>query len=113
MLKKTLSMLLVVLVINLAALPSVFANGSNPEKEAKFAAKVKAEILKLGAGTESKVKIKLKDGTKLKGYLSEISETGFVVTDETGKSNTVPYPSVKQASGGNTKTGWSIVGGNV
>lgn len=104
MLKKTFSMLLVVLLINLAVMPSAFAN-NNPEKDAKFAEKVKAEIAKLGVGTDSKVKIKLKDGTKLKGYVSEINDSGFVVTDKDGKSTAVPYPNAKQVSGHNTKIG--------
>ncbi|MGI8469820.1 MAG: hypothetical protein ACR2N3_15375 [Pyrinomonadaceae bacterium] len=60
MLKKTLSMLLAILLVNLAVTPSVFAN-NNPEKDARFAAKVKTEIAKLGVGTDAKVEVKLKD----------------------------------------------------
>ena len=101
MLKKMLSMFLVVLLINLAGLPSVYANDSKSEREAKFAEKVKTEISKLGVGTDSKVEVKLKDGTKLKGYVSEINEDGFVVTDANGKSTPVPYPSPKQVKGNN------------
>lgn len=110
MLKKTLLMLLVLLLINLAVMPSAFAN-DNPEREVKFAAKVKAEIAKLGVGTDSKVEVKLKDGTKLKGYVSEITESGFVVTDKDGKSTAVPYPNAGQVKGHNSKTGIIILVG--
>ncbi|MGI8469038.1 MAG: hypothetical protein ACR2N3_11370 [Pyrinomonadaceae bacterium] len=110
MLKKTLSILLVALLINLAVMPSVFAN-NNPEKDAKFAAKVKAEIAKLGVGEDSKVEVKLKDGTKLKGYVSEITDSGFVITDKAGESTSVPYPNAKQVKGGNSKAGIIILVG--
>ena len=66
------------LVLNLAIAPSAFASG-NPEKEAKFAEKVKTNIAKLGTGPEAKVEIKLKDGTKIKGYVTEASVDKFVV----------------------------------
>ena len=105
MLKKMLSMLIVVLLINLAVLPSVYANDTKAEKDAKFAEKVKTNIAKLGVGTDSKVEVKLKDGTKLKGYVSEINEDGFVVTDTNGKSTPVSYPQTKQVKGNNLSTG--------
>lgn len=100
MLKKALSMLLAILLVNLVTMPFVFAN-TNPEKDAKLAEKVKAGIAKLGVGTDSKVAVKLKDGTKLKGYISEITDSGFVVTDKAGNSTTVPYPNAKQVKGNN------------
>lgn len=102
-------MLLAVLLVNLAMMPSVFAN-NNPEKDAKFAEKVKTKIAKLGKGEDSKVEVKLKDGTKLKGYVSEITDSGFVVTDKAGNSTSVSYPNAKQVSGHN-KTGIIILVG--
>lgn len=111
MLKKTMTMFLVVLLVNLALLPSVYANETKTEKEAKFAQKVKTEISKLGIGTDSKVKVKLKDGTKLKGYVSEINDEGFTVTDVNGKSTSIPYNKAKQVGGGNTKLGIIIAVG--
>ena len=105
MLKKILSMAIVMLVVNLAMVPFVFAS-DNPEKEAKFAEKVKTEITKLGTGTDAKVKVKLKDGTKLEGYISEIKGDGFIVMDKkSGNAMPVSYPSVKQVKGNNLSTG--------
>ena len=101
MLKKILSMTIVMLVMNLAIAPVAFAS-DNAEKEAKFAEKVKTEIAKLGTGTDAKVKVKLKDGTKLEGYVSEIKADSFTVVDKkSGNATPIPYPSVKHVKGSN------------
>lgn len=108
MVKNILSMLLIVLVMNMSVL-TAFAE-TKTEKEAKFAEKVKANIIKLGTGTEAKVQVKLKDGTKLKGYVSQINENSFVVVDEkTGSPTEVPYPQAKQVKGNNLSTGAKIL----
>ncbi|MGI8495433.1 MAG: hypothetical protein ACR2L1_09000 [Pyrinomonadaceae bacterium] len=109
MLKKYLTLFLAILIINLSLGASVFA-GTKGEKEAEFAAKVKANITKLGTGKDAKVEVKLKDGTKLKGYISEIKENSFVVVDDkTGNASEVPYPNAKQVKGNNLSTGVKIV----
>lgn len=113
MLNKTIAMLLVVLLFNFATMSAVFANETKTEKEVKFAQKVKTEITKLGVGIDSKVQVKLKDGTKLKGYISEVNDEGFVVTDKEGNATPVPYNKAKQVGGSNTKTGLIIAVGIV
>lgn len=108
MFKKYLTLILTVLLINLSLSASVFAE-TKVEKEAKFAQKVKTQITKLGSGTEAKVEVKLKDGTKLKGYISNIGEESFSVTnDKTGTVSEVPYPNAKQVKGNNLNTGVKI-----
>jgi small nuclear ribonucleoprotein (snRNP)-like protein len=105
MLKKYLVLILMFLVINLSFGATVFAQ-TTAEKEAKFTEKVKAGINRLGTGKDSKVSIKLKDGTKLKGYIGSINENSFVVVDEkTGVSTEVPYPQTKQVKASNLKKG--------
>ena len=99
MFKKILSVLLVVLVMNLANF--AFA-GTKTEKEVKFAEKVRSEITRLGTGTDAKIEIKLKDGTKLKGYVAEANNDQFIVTDsKSGQSTLVSYPQVQKAKGNN------------
>jgi hypothetical protein len=105
MLKKIVSGLLMLLVMNIATV--AFASG-NAEKEAKFTEKVKNEIARLGVGIDAKVKVKLKDGTKLKGYISEANNEQFVVVDSNGKAASVPYPQAKQVKGNNLSTGAKI-----
>jgi len=108
MFKKVLSSTLVILVINLAFGTTAFAS-TKEDKEARFAAKVKNEIAKLGTGTDARVEVKLRDKTKLKGYISQINENSFVVVaDNTNTPTEVPYPQTKQVKGNNLSTGAKI-----
>lgn len=105
---KGLSLALVCLLINLACIVSVRA-ATRAEKEARFAEKVKAGIAKLGTGPEARVKVKLRDKTKLDGYISETGEDFFVVVNaKTGIATTVAYPQVKQVKGNNLSAGVQI-----
>jgi hypothetical protein len=83
--------------------------GSTTEKESQFADKVKTSIAKLGTGPETRVEVKLRDGTRLKGYIAEIAADHFVVADaKTGVTTAVPYPQVKKVKGNNLSTGAQI-----
>lgn len=99
MLKRSITLIIVVLIINfVSAAPAMAADKLS--KEAKSTAKVKAGIAKLGTGKDSKIKVKLKDGKKVIGYVSQITEDNLTVTDpETGTSTVVPYPNAKQIVG--------------
>ncbi len=108
MFKKYLSLALVILVINLAFGTTAFAS-TKKEKEARFAAKVKNEIAKLGTGTDARVEVKLRDKTKLKGYISQINENSFVIVPDNANTPTeVPYSQTKQVNGNNLSTGAKI-----
>jgi hypothetical protein len=108
MLKKILSLALAVLLIGIVSVTPVYAD-SKEEKEARFAEKVKAGISKLGTGEMARVEIKLRDKTKLKGYIKEAGEDSFVLVDtKTGAATTVLYPQVKQVKGNNLSTGQKI-----
>ena len=78
MVRKYISILFIVLVVNLLGVFPAIAN-TKEEKEAKFAEKVKTNITKLGTGKDARIEVKLKDGTKLKVYISQINENSFVV----------------------------------
>ncbi len=108
MFKKYLTVGLTFLILNLSLSSVAFAE-TKAEKEAKFAQKVKTQITKLGFGTDAKVEVKLKDGKKLKGYVSNIGEESFSVTNEkTGVISEIPYPNAKQIKGNNLSTGVKI-----
>lgn len=108
MFKKYSTFVLTVLVINLFLGVPAFA-GTKEEKEARFAAKVKSAISKLGKGKEARIEVRLKDKTKVKGYVSEINETSFVVVDEkTGAATEIPYPNAGQVRGNNLSTGAKV-----
>lgn len=75
----------------------------------KRAEKVKTEILKLGTGPDAQIKLKLRDKTKLEGYVSEANENDFtVVSSHNGTATTVAYPQVGQARGNNLNGGVKI-----
>jgi hypothetical protein len=106
--KKLLTMMVACLVVSAVSVRPVAAS-ANAEKEARFAGKVKLGIEKLGSGSDTRVEVKLRDKTRLKGYISEISENEFVITDvKTGASNKVAYADVKQVKGNNLSTGAKI-----
>lgn len=108
MLKKVLCLVLVGFLLNVIGVSSAYA-GSKEEKEARFAEKVKEGIRKLGTGAEARIEVKLRDKTKLKGYVSEAGEDSFVIVDErTGATSTVTYPQVKQVQGNNLSRGAKI-----
>ena len=108
MFKKLISLSLVALLINLAGMTPVYAS-SKEEKDARFAEKVKANVLKLGIGESARVKVKLRDKTKVEGYISAADAESFTVTDaKSGTATTIAYPQVKSVKGNNLSTGAKI-----
>ncbi len=108
MFKKLLSLSLVALLINLTAMTPAYA-ASKEEKQARFAEKVKANVMKIGTGEAARVKIKLQDKTKVAGYISAADDEGFTVIDsKTGVATTIAYPQVKSVQGHNLSTGAKI-----
>jgi hypothetical protein len=82
---------------------------SKEEKLAQHTEKVRAGILKLGVGPDARVAIKLRDKVKLAGYVSEATDSSFVVTDmKTRAVTSVSYGDVAQVKGHNLGTGAKI-----
>ncbi|HVF43214.1 MAG TPA: hypothetical protein VM936_09400 [Pyrinomonadaceae bacterium] len=106
MLKRICSVMLCALLLQAAAIPAFAATGA--EKEAKRAEKVCTQLARLGTGKDARVRVSLRDKTKLEGYVSASDADTFTVTDNAGKSTTVPYPQVKKAQGNNLSTGAKI-----
>ena len=106
MLKRICSVMLSALLLQFAALPAFGA--TNAEKEAKRAEKVRTQLSKLGTGTNARIKVVLRDKTKLEGYVSAADADTFTVTDNAGKSTSVPYPQVSKAKGNNLSTGAKV-----
>jgi hypothetical protein len=106
MFRKNLSLFLIgSLLLSLFAVPSAFAK-TKQEKEAALAAKVKSRVAKFGAGNDRKIFVKLRDDTKLNGYVRRIEEDAFVVADaKTGAETRVAYGDVRYARGTNLSTG--------
>lgn len=57
--------------------------------------KVKIKIAKLGLGAKAKATIRLKDGSKVKGYIAQAGEDNFVIRDrKTDAPTTIRYADV-------------------
>jgi hypothetical protein len=107
MLKKTLTFVLVSLLILTTSFIKPLSAAPNNEKEMALARKVKAAVMRLGQ--HARVKVKLKDDSKLEGYISEIGLEHFVVTDaRRGTPTTIAYQQVKQVKRNNLSTGAKI-----
>ena len=108
MFRKLVALSLIAFVINLAGVRVAYAD-SKEEKQARFAEKVKANVLKLGTGESARVKVKLRDQAKLEGYISDAGAETFTITNrKTGVATTVAYPQVKSVQGNNLSTGAKI-----
>ena len=108
MYRKLVALLLVAVVINLAGVRLAYAD-SKEEKQVRFAEKIKANVLKLGTGESTRVKVKLRDQSKLEGFISEAGAETFTVTNRTTVVATVvAYPQVKSVQGNNLSTGAKI-----
>ena len=106
MFKKVCSVVLSALLLQAAAAPAFAA--TKAEKEAKRTEKVRTQLAKLGTGADARIKLELRDKTKLEGFVSEAGAATFAVTDGAGKTTTVEYSQVSQAKGHNLSTGAKV-----
>lgn len=89
--------------------PAPPAETASPTDEAGQAAEVKSAILKLGVGPDARVKLKLRDRSKVQGFISEAGADTFVVVNpKSGVATTVAYPQVGTAKGNNLSQGAKI-----
>ncbi len=108
MYRRILAVALVAMLVNLVAVRVTHA-ATEAEKQAKLAGKVRAAVLKLGTGEAARVRVTLRDKSKVEGYVSSAGDDAFVVTNfKTGAANVVPYPQVKGVAGNNLSTGAKI-----
>ncbi len=118
MLNKTISCLLVAMLVCLSTVQIVSATSrkseNNKKEEAKIAkraSEIETAVRKLGVSTESKVKVKLRDKTKISGFVSKIEKESFTVTDKNGQQHVIEYRSAKQIKGNNLHAGvWVAIG---
>ena len=106
MLKKICSVALTALLLQAAAVP-VLAK-SSAEKETRRLEKVRAQLAKLGTGSGARIKVELRDKTKLEGYIGEAGPESFVIVNKAGVATTIAYPQVVKAKGNNLSTGAKI-----
>jgi len=75
--------------------------------------KTRLDVQKLGTNRDKKVEVKLRDNTKIKGYITAVDQDTFSVSDyKAGSAQTLSYAevsSVKRAGGSSMKP-WLILG---
>ena len=97
MLKKYLTLTLTILIMNLFFGISAFAQTQN-DKDSRLVLNIKNTVAGVGTEPNRKIKITLKDGTKLKGYVTEIKDDNFVLVDKKkGKAAALRYSQVGKA----------------
>lgn len=105
MLSRHLSLVLALSLMYTAGAEPALAQ-SAPGEDARLAEEVKQNIPRLGLGREARVMVKLRDGRKLVGYVSQVGADSFTLIDErTGAPAAVPYTQVQRISGGNRSGG--------
>ena len=72
------------------------------------AAKIRAAVQKRGVGEKSRVKVKLRDHTEVKGYISKIEDSSFNLTDKTRQVTTIQYSEVKKIGSAGLSKGAKI-----
>jgi hypothetical protein len=102
MIKKVLCLALAsVLLQTLVSTQTATARSrTDREEQIHKAERVKAAILKLGTGRETRIKVKLLDRRQVEGYVSEIREDSFTISDlKTESPTVVAYPQVGKVQG--------------
>ena len=108
MFRKFLSLVLIVLSLNLLGTDSAYAGDLKEEKAIRFTARVREGIRKLGTGTEVRIEVKLRNKTKIKGYVSETNAEYFTVVKTNGEATRIAYSDVKKVKGRNNLSGDTI-----
>jgi sRNA-binding regulator protein Hfq len=107
MLKKLLSLALAVLLLHAVnAMPVLaFAQAGQEERRVE---KVKADVARK-VGKKSRVTVKLQNGSKLKGRITQAGADSFTLTDtKTGQTSTLAYSDVTKVRGPGISLGAKI-----
>jgi len=86
------------LVLSLLVLLCTFAQplaAQQGDRQVMTLEQVKIKIARLGVGEKAKATVKLKDGTKTKGYIAQAADDDFVLRDrKTNAPTTIRYADV-------------------
>ena len=92
--KNHLTIILIGSLVFLASGGQTLARSSGKDKVLTVEA-IKTKITKLGIGEKARAQIKLRNGQKIKGYVSNAGERDFALTDgKSGQTTTIAYADV-------------------
>lgn len=105
MIRKSLSLALVGLMLYGINFQTILAQpGTDNALE-----KIKTDVSRRGTGEKSKVVVRMKNGTRLKGYISQSDDDSFDLTDsKTKQITTVPYGDVMAIKKSGLSTGAKV-----
>lgn len=103
------------MILSGAILFTAFGAQAAAAKETQTPEQARAKVRQMGVGSRARVEVKLRDKTKVKGYVSAAdSADSFTVTDpKTGASRAIAYSDVDKVGkpgGGLSTRGWVILG---
>src|SRR5881394_3242009 len=95
MFRRTLAIMLSALVMFSAL--GFHTSSARAAGDAQTVAQVRAQVARIGVGEKARVEVKLRDNTKVKGYVSALGADSFTIADvKTGTQQTVAYRDVAQ-----------------
>ncbi len=107
MVRKMLSLLMMSSLLNLSGIAAtcILAYENNGESVSE----VRDAVRNFGTGKDAQLEVRLKNTTKLKGYIKEVRTASFIlVYTAAGKSAEIAYSDVKEIKGKNLSTGKKI-----
>jgi hypothetical protein len=94
MLKKYVSLVLVLLLTNVFLVVPAQAR-TRTVKQEQTVEEIKIKVAKLGVGAKARATVRMKDGTKIKGYITEARDNNFVMRDrKTNEPHVINYADV-------------------
>jgi sRNA-binding regulator protein Hfq len=109
MIKKCLSVAFIGLLLFSTNLQSISAQ-TNTGNNTVTTDKIKANVTKRGTGEKARVNVKMLNGTKMKGFISQAGDDSFTLTDsKTKQTSTLAYSDVAQVKGTGLSTGAKIL----
>ena len=109
MFKKCLSVAFIGMLLFSTNLQSISAQ-TNTGNNTVTTDKIKANVTKRGTGEKARVNVKMLNGTKMKGFISQAGDDSFTLTDsKTKQTNTLAYSDVAQVKGTGLSTGAKIL----
>jgi len=88
--------IVIALLLTLGPVVPSHALAQNSDKQAD---KMKAELRRLGTGPNARVRLELRNGKRINGYISEIKDKTFIViSEQSGSATEVEYTDARKAS---------------
>lgn len=99
--KLRISLFVLAVLINTPFMLAQAKGGKSPEQ-------VKAEVLKRGTGEKAKVKVKLRNGSEVRGYISKADQDTFDIRGKNRENVTLAYADVLSVRKPGMSTGTKI-----